>query len=64
MKSLLCLCLLEAKSRGMQKSRKRKQQKDKNTEVNGQVEIKMVGNNMVVCALKVKSHFIRVLIIY
>jgi len=39
----------------MQKSRKRKQQKDKNTEVNGQVEIKMVRNNMLVCALKVKT---------
>ena len=39
----LFIYLLEAKSRGMQKSRKRKQGKEANTEVNGQEEIKMVS---------------------
>ena len=39
----LFIYLLEAKSRGMLKFRKRKQGKETNTEVNGQEEIKMVS---------------------
>ena len=38
----LFLFLIEAKSGRMQKSRKRKSEKEKN-EVNGSVEVKMVG---------------------
>lgn len=39
------LFLVEAKSGGMQKSRKRKPEKEKK-EANGYVEIKMVGYNI------------------
>lgn len=51
MSEWLFIYLLEAKSRGMQKSRKRKQGKETNTEVNGQEEIKMVSWNSSSCHL-------------